>query len=114
MIINIAYPRNETQKKFEYKDEKLWAKLYDKKLGEEIDGNQFGEGFEGYVFRITGGNDKTGFAMKQGVATQNKIKLLLAKGSVGYFCRRKGVKLRKAIRGCILGPEISAINMILV
>ena len=69
MIINIAYPRNGTQKKFEYKEEHLWAKLYDRKLGEEVDGSQFGEGFDGYIFQITGGNDKNGFSMKQGVAT---------------------------------------------
>ena len=48
------------------------------------------------------------------MATKSKLKLLLAKGSVGYFCRREGVKIRKAVRGCILGPEISAINMIVV
>ena len=52
--------------------------------------------------------------MKQGVATKNKLKLLLAKGSVGYFCRREGVRVKKSIRGCILGPEIAAINLILV
>lgn len=64
MIINIAYPDHGTQKKFEYKDEKMYAKLFDLRLGEEVDGDQFGEGFEGAVFRITGGSDNNGFAMK--------------------------------------------------
>lgn len=64
MIINIAYPDHGTQKKFEYKDEKMYSKLYDLRLGEEVEGDQFGEGFEGALFRITGGSDKNGFAMK--------------------------------------------------
>jgi ribosomal protein S6E (S10) len=39
MIINIAYPDHGTQKKFEYKDEKLYAKLFDLRLGEEVEGD---------------------------------------------------------------------------
>lgn len=53
MIINITYPLNGTAKKYEYKEEKFWSKLYDYKIGEEIDGSLFGngsEGFEGHTF----------------------------------------------------------------
>ncbi len=114
MIINIAYPDNGTQISFEFKEENKWAKLYDRKIGDYVDGDQFGDGLEGCVFQITGGSDKNGFPMKQGVATQAKKKLLLAKGSVGYFCRRSGTRKRKHIRGCILGREISSINLILI
>ncbi len=117
MIINIAYPLNGTQKKYEYKEEKFWSKLYDYKIGEEIDGSTFGkgtEGFEGYQFLITGGSDNNGFGMKQGVMTKNKLKLLLAKGTSGYFCRRTGVKKRKNVRGCIVGPEITSLNLIVI
>ena len=39
MIINIAYPLHGTQLKFEYKDENKWNKLFDRKLGEEVDGD---------------------------------------------------------------------------
>ena len=114
MIINIAYPLNGTMKKYEYKEEHKWAKLYDRKIGEEVEGDQFGEGFEGHIFRITGGQDKNGFGMKQGVLTKNKKKLLLAPESTGYRAKREGTKKRKTVRGCILGPEISSINLILV
>ena len=88
MIINISYPLNGTQTKHEYKEEKFYSKLYDHRIGDEVDGSLFGkgeEGFSGHTFRITGGSDKNGFAMKQGVATRNKLKLLLDKESVGYF-----------------------------
>ena len=114
MIINVAYPMNGTQKKFEYKDEKLYSKLYDHKLGDEVNGDTFGQGFEGCVFRITGGSDKNGFAMKQGVATKNKKKLLLAPGSTGYRAKREGTHKRKSVRGCIVGPAISSLNLILL
>ena len=114
MIINIAYPLNGTQKKYEYKDEKMYAKLYDHKLGDEVSGDIFGEGFEGCLFRITGGSDKNGFGMKQGVATKNKKKLLLPPGSTGYRAKREGTWKRKSVRGCIVGPQISSLNLILV
>jgi len=53
MIINIAYQENNTQKSYEYKEEKFWSKLYDLKIGDEVDGSLFGngtEGFTGYTF----------------------------------------------------------------
>ena len=43
------------------------AVFYDKKMGEEIDGGLLGEQYNGYVFKITGGQDMQGFAMIQGV-----------------------------------------------
>ena len=43
------------------------AIFYDKKMGEEIDGALLGEAYNGYVFKITGGQDLQGFAMIQGV-----------------------------------------------
>lgn len=32
--------------------------FYDRKMGQEIDGEVLGDEFKGYIFRITGGNDK--------------------------------------------------------
>lgn len=32
--------------------------FYDRRMGQEIDGEVMGEKFKGYIFRITGGNDK--------------------------------------------------------
>eukprot|EP00953_Heterococcus_sp_UTEX-ZZ885_P039756 20364-Heterococcus_DN1.PRE.3 len=39
--------------------------LYDKRISQEVDGESLGEEFAGYIFRISGGNDKQGFPMKQ-------------------------------------------------
>ena len=48
-------------------------------MGQEMDGEILGEEFKGYVFRITGGNDKQGFPMKQGVLVNGRVRLLLKK-----------------------------------
>ena len=112
--MNIAYPRNNTQVSFDYTEDKKWAKLVDKRLGQEIDGEQLGEEFNGYIFRICGGTDKTGFALKQGVNTRRKVKLLLACGAVGLRQGREGTRLRKTVRGCIIGNEMSSISLAVV
>jgi hypothetical protein len=53
-------------------------------MGQEIEGDILGDDYKGYIFKITGGNDKQGFAMKQGVLCANRVRLLL-KGSK-YTC----------------------------
>merc|ERR1712096_528197 len=35
-------------------------------------------------------------------------------GTTGYFQRREGVALRKSIRGCIVGLDLGALNLVLV
>ena len=114
MRINIAYPRNGTQKSLKLDDEKHWSRLIDRRLGQEFDGELLSPEYKGYIFRITGGSDKDGFAMKQGVMTKAKLKLLLKEGSSGYFARREGTALRKTVRGCIISGELGAINLIIV
>ena len=48
-------------------------------MGQEIDGEVLGEEYKGYIFKITGGNDKQGFPMKQGVLVNGRVRLLLKK-----------------------------------
>lgn len=49
-------------------------------MGCEIDGAIMGDEFKGYVFRINGGNDKQGFAMKQGILVNGRTRILFRKG----------------------------------
>lgn len=44
------------------------------------------------MFKIQGGQDKQGFAMKQGVLTNNRVRLLMSRGDQGFrgFGRRTG------------------------
>lgn len=46
-------------------------------MGQEIDGEVMDdEAYKGYVFRITGGNDKQGFQMKQGIMSNSRTRIL--------------------------------------
>jgi small subunit ribosomal protein S6e len=51
--------------------------FYDRRMGQEINGEVLADEYKGYVFRITGGNDKQGFPMKQGVLVNGRVRLLL-------------------------------------
>merc|ERR1712203_1031644 len=77
-------------------------------------GDTLGDEFKGYVMRITGGNDKQGFPMKQGVLTNQRVRLLLSKGHSCYRPRRKGERKRKSVRGCIVDGNMSVIAMTIV
>ena len=112
--LNIAYPRNNTQKTIEFTDEKKWSKLVDKRVGQEFDGEIIGSEFNGYVFKITGGSDRNGFCMKQGVATRGKVKLLLAPGTPGYRYGREGTRVRRTVRGCIISNDQAAVNLVIL
>lgn len=59
--------------------------FFDKRMGQEVDGDVLGEEYKGYIFRITGGNDKQGFTMKQGVLVNGRVRLLMKKSK--YFAR---------------------------
>merc|ERR1711953_1516686 len=90
MKINVAYPATGCQKLFEINDEHKVRPFYEKRMGAEVDAATLGEEWNGYIFRITGGNDKQGFPMKQGVLTQGRVRLLLSKGHSCYRARKKG------------------------
>jgi len=64
MKFNISYPFGGVQKKLEIDEEKRVAIFYGKKMGNEVKGDDLGDAFKGYIFKITGGNDKDGFTMK--------------------------------------------------
>ena len=110
MKLNISYPTQGTQKYIEIDDERKLRNLYDKRISQEVPGEDLGEEFAGYVFKISGGNDKQGFAMKQGVLTNTRVRLLLKEGSSLYRARRAGERKRKSVRGCIVGADLSGMS----
>lgn len=111
--MNISYPINGTQKCIEIDDEHRVRVFYDKRIGQEVDGESVGDEFKGYVFKIAGGNDKQGFPMKQGVLLPTRVKLLLAKGHSCYRPRRNGERKRKSVRGAIVGPDLAVLALII-
>ena len=72
--------------------------------------------FKGYVFKIMGGQDKQGFPMKQGVLVPGRVQLLMTPGDTCFrgFGRRKGERRRKSVRGCIVSPDLSVLNLMIV
>jgi len=66
------------------------------------------------VVRISGGNDKQGFPMKQGVLTTGRVRLLLSAGHSCYRPRRDGERRRKSVRGCIVDANLSVLNLVII
>merc|ERR1712196_168158 len=100
------------QKCIEIEDDRILRNFYDKRIAQEVAGDILGAEFEGYRFRISGGNDKQGFPMLQGVLTDDR--LLLVKGSKCYRQRRTGERKRKSVRGCIVNQDLSVLNLVVV
>ena len=59
-------------------------------MGQEVDGEVMDdEAYKGYVFRITGGNDKQGFQMKQGIMSNHRTRIL-------FKCRKSSLFIQFA------------------
>uniref|UniRef100_A0A3B4B0Y8 40S ribosomal protein S6 n=1 Tax=Periophthalmus magnuspinnatus TaxID=409849 RepID=A0A3B4B0Y8_9GOBI len=95
MQLNISFPATGCQKLIEVDDERKLRTFYEKRMATEVSADPLGDEWKGYVVRISGGNDKQGFPMKQGVLTHG---------------RRK----RKSVRGCIVDANLSVLNLVIV
>jgi len=114
MKLNIAYPEYRSQQIIEIDDEKKLRIFFDKRISEEVAGDALGDEFKGYIFKITGGHDKQGFGMKQGVLLNHRTRLLLDGTTGQYRPKRDGARKRKSVRGCIVGNDLSCINLVIV
>lgn len=114
MKLNISNPGCGLQKTVEIDDEKKLLPFFERRMGAEVPGDSLGEEFKGYLFRITGGNDKQGFPMMQGVLTNHRVRLLFRTGMKCFRPRRTGERKRKSVRGAIVGPDLSVLNLVLV
>jgi ribosomal protein S6E (S10) len=110
--INVACPSTGMQKVLEIDDERRLQNLYDRRMAQEIEGGILGEEFDGYYLRISGGNDKQGFPMRQGILTNTRVRLLCQRGHKGYRQRRSGERKRKSLRGCVVGSDIAVLNLV--
>jgi len=114
MKINVAFPSTGAQKLIEILDEHKLRIFYEKRMGAEVEVDTLGDEWKGYVLRITGGNDKQGFPMKQGVLSNVRVRLLLSKGHSCYRPRRTGERKRKSVRGCIVDANLSVLALTVV
>merc|ERR1711998_664145 len=114
MKLNMSCPTTGMQKCVDIDDDKKLLPFFDKRMAQEVAGDALGDEFKGYRFRISGGNDKQGFPMMQGVLTPDRVRPLLRKGSKCYRQRRTGEMKRKSVRGCIVSQDLSVLNLVIV
>jgi len=112
--INIAYPPYNTNQMIEVDDEKKWRCFLEKRLNEDVPADTLGDEFKGYVFKITGGYDKQGFPCMQGVMLNHRVRILLDGRTGQYTPKRHGCRKRKSVRGCIIGMDMSCINVSII
>jgi len=114
MKLNISYPVTGAQKLIEVDDDRKLRAFFDKRISHEVEGDSLGDDFKGYIFRISGGNDKQGFAMKQGILTQNRVRILMSEGHSCFRPRKRGERKRKSVRGAVVSGELSVLNLVVV
>lgn len=54
--------------------------------------------------------------MKQGVLTPGRVRVLMSPGDQCFrgYGRRNGERRRKSVRGCIISPDLSVLNLVIV
>jgi small subunit ribosomal protein S6e len=114
MKLNISNPATGAQKLFDIEDDKKLRPFIDKRISQEVDASCLGNEWKGYIVRISGGNDKQGFPMKQGILTSNRVRLLMKRGMSCYRERRSGERRRKSVKGCIVDSNLSVLSLVVV
>merc|ERR1719277_2986526 len=51
--------------------------------------------------------------MKQGILCNHRVRLLFKKGMSCYRERRSGCRKRKSVRGCIVGPDLATLSLVI-
>ena len=80
-----------------------------KKIKDKINGNDFS--FKDYEFEITGGSDKEGFPMRYDVEGLARRRIFVTKGMIGARINKKGLRIKKAVRGNTISQFTSQINL---
>jgi len=108
-----------------YKLELESEELIGKQIKDKISGNIILADLHDYELEITGTSDKSGFPALENVEGIGLKKVLLTygkgmrkkprkEGKKGKNKRPKGLRLRKTIRGKVISPEISQINLMVL
>lgn len=109
--ITMAFKINVAQKGITKKYETENEDLVGTKIGDKIDGKLISEELEGYEIEITGTSDKAGFMGRSEINGVGLKKVLLTRGK-GMWDKRKGVRLRKTVRGNEISLDTVQINTI--
>ncbi len=113
--INISEKSGKT-----FKIEAEAEELIGKELHDKVNGKDISPDMEGYEFEITGASDKAGFTAMESVEGVGLKRVLLGygkgmhkrpKGDKKVNKKPKGLRLRKTVRGRVISPAISQINL---
>jgi len=114
MKLNISNPTTGQNLPIVIDDDKKLLTFFGKRMGQEVPADSLGEGWKNYILKITGGNDKDGFPMKQGILMQGRTRILMSEGHSCYRPRRSGERKKKSIRGCIVGSDLAVLALSVV
>ena len=106
----MALKLNISDKGRAWKLEKEGEVLMGKSVGDRFEGKELGNDFEGYELEITGGSDIAGFPLSKDVEGIGLRRILLTKGW-GMKDKRKGIRLRKTVRGKTISDKVVQLNM---
>jgi len=93
-----------------------------KKLGDKISGDEISSNLSGYELQITGASDKAGFASKKDLEGTGLKRVMVTKGFALHKLKKKkktarrkkvkkGLKLRRTLRGNTISPDMVQINL---
>lgn len=68
-------------------------------------------GLTGYTFRISGGTDKSGFAMRPEIPGARQVRVFVGEG-FGFHAPRRGMRKRRTFRGSAVSEETVQINLV--
>ncbi|HEV2519619.1 MAG TPA: S6e family ribosomal protein [Thermoplasmata archaeon] len=80
-----------------------------KRIGETIGGELVG--LSGYTFRISGGTDKSGFALRPEIPGARQVRVFVGEG-FGFHAPRRGMRRRRTFRGSAVSEETVQINLV--
>lgn len=80
-------------------------------IGSDIEGKKISESLNGYELTITGTSDKAGFPGIKNVKGPALKKVMMKKG-IGMRDNRKGLILRKTVRGNEISSDTVQINLV--
>jgi len=115
MKINISDPIAGTQTRFELSENKQ-LNLFDKKIGDIIQGDCIDNDYKGRFLLISGGQDKQGFFMRRGIMDTERIKLKIPLHKKGNKKKYKsiGFSKKRSVRGSIISSESASLNLVLL
>jgi small subunit ribosomal protein S6e len=108
-IYKMAFKINVSHKGKTYKSETENEALIGKKISEQLDGSNVSDDLKGYKLEITGTSDISGIPGKKGLDGSIYHRELLTLG-FGMKDRRKGIRLKKSLRGEEISIKTIQIN----